>query len=164
MTDLEKAARQALDALEYAQASYFINYAKVISDLRAALAQQQAEPVAYQDTLSRESQQRERLDLRLAGRKKGAHAESEFGVPHFAEERVAQQAEPVVEHPDTARLRFLYSSRKSSSEALIEAQMRLLDGESLTLEEARAAIDDAIDKSDPVADDRVRQAGERRKE
>jgi DNA-binding transcriptional regulator YiaG len=38
------------------------------------------------DTLTRESQQRERLASRLAGRKKGAHAESEFAVPHFAED------------------------------------------------------------------------------
>ena len=38
------------------------------------------------DTLIRESQQRERLASRLAGRKKSAHAESEFAVPHLAED------------------------------------------------------------------------------
>ena len=38
------------------------------------------------DTLIRESQQRERLALRLAGRKKSAHADSEFAVPHLAED------------------------------------------------------------------------------
>lgn len=38
------------------------------------------------DTLIRESQQRERLASRLAGRKKSAHADSEFAVPHIAED------------------------------------------------------------------------------
>ena len=44
MSNLEKAAQQALDALEYAQANYCINYSGEISDLRDAL-DQQAEPV-----------------------------------------------------------------------------------------------------------------------
>jgi hypothetical protein len=45
MTDLEKAARLTLDALEDAHANHNITYAGAISALRAALAQQ-AEPVA----------------------------------------------------------------------------------------------------------------------
>jgi hypothetical protein len=48
----------------------------------------------------RESQQRARLDLRLAGRKKSTQAEAEFAVPHLVEDAgEAQQAEPVVWDP-----------------------------------------------------------------
>jgi hypothetical protein len=45
----------------------------------------------------RESQQRERLASRLAGRKKGPSADTEFGVPHLAEDM--GEAEPVVWDP-----------------------------------------------------------------
>jgi hypothetical protein len=55
---------------------------------------QQAEPVDADLTAVRESQQRARLDLRLAGRTKGPSCDTEFGVPHLAEAE-AQQAEPV---------------------------------------------------------------------
>ena len=45
---------------------------------------------------------------------------------------------------DTERLAFLYGGTKTSSNALVNAELRLLNGETLTLDEARAAIDEAI--------------------
>ena len=45
---------------------------------------------------------------------------------------------------DTERLAFLYDGTKTGSNALVEAEMRLLNGEALTLCEARAAIDEAM--------------------
>ena len=58
-----------------------------------ARAEQQAEPVDADPTALRESQQRERLDSHLAGRKKGPSISTEFAVPHLAED--VEQAEPV---------------------------------------------------------------------
>jgi hypothetical protein len=53
---------------------------------------EQAEPMVV---TVRESQQRKRLNFRLAGRKKGPSVDAEFGVPHLAED--TDEAEPVVE-------------------------------------------------------------------
>jgi len=59
-----------------------------------------------------------------------------------------EQPEPVPlgPHPDTVRLAYLYSGTQTSSDALVNAEMKLLNGETVTLEEARAAIDDAMSK------------------
>jgi hypothetical protein len=117
MTTLEQAARDGLDALEnmLAHADALVNSKvlgphfyhhdraksrRAIDALRAALAQQQVEPVNADPQAVREAQQRAQLDLRLAGRKKNASAGTEFGVPHFAEAE-AQQAEPVQAEPLT---------------------------------------------------------------
>jgi hypothetical protein len=67
-----------------------------------------------------------------------------------------QQAEPVP-HPDTVRLAYLYSGKQTKSNLLVDAAMRLLNGESLTLEEARAAIDDAMKSPLEVALDQQAQ-------
>jgi hypothetical protein len=53
---------------------------------------------------------------------------------------LAQQAP----HPDTIRLAYLYGGEKTASDALMNAQLRLFLGGALTLDEARAAIDDAM--------------------
>ncbi len=53
---------------------------------------------------------------------------------------------PLGPHPDTVRLAYLYSGTQTSSDALVNAEMKLLNGKTLTLEEARAAIDDAMSK------------------
>ena len=45
---------------------------------------------------------------------------------------------------DSKRLEFLYGGTKTGSNALVAAEMRLLNGETLTLCEARAAIDEAM--------------------
>lgn len=46
---------------------------------------------------------------------------------------------------DTTRLIFLYSANaRTTSNALVEAELRVINGESLTIEEIRAAIDDVI--------------------
>jgi hypothetical protein len=60
---------------------------------------------------------------------------------------LAQQAP----HPDTIRLAYLYGGEKTASDALLNAQLRLLLGGALTLDEARAAIDDAI--ANPMMED-----------
>jgi len=60
---------------------------------------------------------------------------------------LAQQAP----HPDTIRLAYLYGGEKTASDALMNAQLRLLNGGTLTLDEARAAIDDAI--ANPMMED-----------
>jgi hypothetical protein len=57
---------------------------------------------------------------------------------------LAQQAPHHRPHPDTIRLAYLYGGEKTASDALMNAQLRLLLGGTLTLDEARAAIDDAI--------------------
>ena len=50
---------------------------------------------------------------------------------------------------DSKRLEFLYGGTKTGSNALVAAEMRLLNGETLTLCEARAAIDEAM-RTPPV--------------
>jgi hypothetical protein len=60
---------------------------------------------------------------------------------------LAQQAP----HPDTIRLAYLYGGEKTASDALMNAQLRLFLGGALTLDEARAAIDDAI--ANPMMED-----------
>jgi hypothetical protein len=60
---------------------------------------------------------------------------------------LAQQAP----HPDTIRLAYLYGGEKTASDALTNAQLRLFLGGALTLDEARAAIDDAI--ANPMMED-----------
>jgi hypothetical protein len=118
MSNLERAARQALKRLETAQVDADapgqcrdISEIQIAGDLwpetaalRAALAQQQAEPVVVDAKAARESQQRARLNLRLAGRKKGPSADTEFGAPHLAEDAdEAQQAEPAVDKLTTSQ-------------------------------------------------------------
>ena len=51
---------------------------------------------------------------------------------------------------DTERLAFLYGGTKTGSNALVEAEMRRLNGEALTLCEARAAIDEAMQTPMPA--------------
>ena len=65
---------------------------------------------------------------------------------------LAQQA--YKPHPDTIRLAYLYGGEKTASDALMNAQLRLLNGGTLTLDEARAAIDDAM--ANPI----MKEAGE----
>ena len=47
---------------------------------------------------------------------------------------------------DTARLEYLYSGQGTHSQALMDAELRLLNGGSLSLNEIREAIDDAMAK------------------
>ncbi len=47
---------------------------------------------------------------------------------------------------DRARLEYLYSGRGTHSQALMDAELRLLNGGSLSLNEIREAIDDAMAK------------------
>lgn len=51
-------------------------------------------------------------------------------------------------HDDTSRLLYSYSVHQTTSEALIKVELRLLSGQSLSLEEIRMAIDDAMN-NDP---------------
>ena len=60
--------------------------------------------------------------------------------------KAKQEPVPLGPHPDTVRLAYLYNGTQTSSDALVNAEMKLLNGETLTLEEARAAIDDAMSK------------------
>lgn len=46
---------------------------------------------------------------------------------------------------DARRLAFVYGDTKTTSNALIELELRLLSGEKPTIEEVRAAIDQAMD-------------------
>ena len=62
------------------------------------------------------------------------------GIPDV--EKVISAAKEAV--TDTKRLAWRYQSNKTGSSAMVDAEMRLLNGESLTLEEARAAIDEAM--------------------
>jgi hypothetical protein len=144
MTTLEKAARLALAALESEQLWPVPHAANAaITALRAALAQQQAEPVApwYRQFCNclkcseapkqaepvnadpqavREAQQRARLASRLAGRRKGPSADTEFGVPHLAEDA---EAEPVaVQAEDDLPDRLLQIHRAAASEAVANWQ------------------------------------------
>jgi hypothetical protein len=52
--------------------------------------------------------------------------------------------QPEEPHPDTVRLEYLYSRRGTDSMALVELEMKVLFGEAVSLEEARAAIDEAM--------------------
>ena len=45
---------------------------------------------------------------------------------------------------DSKRLEFLYDGTTTGSDALVLAELRLLKGETLTLAEARSAIDEAM--------------------
>ena len=47
-------------------------------------------------------------------------------------------------HQDTARLEYLYGGRQTGSNALVDAELRLLSGKTMTLEEARTAVDEAM--------------------
>ncbi len=47
---------------------------------------------------------------------------------------------------DRARLEYLYSGVGRHSQALMDAELRLLNGGSLSLNEIREAIDDAMSK------------------
>jgi len=47
---------------------------------------------------------------------------------------------------DRVRLEYLYSGRGTHSQALIDAELHLLNGGSLSLNEIREAIDDAMAK------------------
>lgn len=51
-------------------------------------------------------------------------------------------------HDDTSRLLYSYSVNQTTSDALIKAELRLLSGQSLSIEEIRAAVDDAMN-NDP---------------
>ena len=77
-------------------------------------------------------------------------------VEPFFDDLEKEQAEPAP-HPDTVRLAYLYSGKQTKSNLLVDAEMRLLTGESLTLEEARAAIDDAMKSPLEVALDQQAQ-------
>lgn len=57
---------------------------------------------------------------------------------------VALAAEVFVLRKDSARLAFLYDGTKTGSNALVNAELKLLNGQTLTLEEVRAAIDEAM--------------------
>lgn len=48
---------------------------------------------------------------------------------------------------DAERLAFAYSGARTESSALVEIELRLLSGEVPTIEEVRAAIDDAKEQS-----------------
>lgn len=47
---------------------------------------------------------------------------------------------------DRARLEYLYGGQGTHSQALMDAELRLLNGGSLSLNEIREAIDDAMAK------------------
>ena len=47
---------------------------------------------------------------------------------------------------DRARFEYLYSGQGTHSQALMDAELRLLNGGSLSLNEIREAIDDAMAK------------------
>jgi len=91
-TPLEKAAKEMLRCVDrmLRDGEWYAAQEKADA-LRVALEQaepvaMQAEPVMVDAKAVRESQQRERLDSHLAGRKKGLSGETEFAVPHLAEQ------------------------------------------------------------------------------
>lgn len=45
---------------------------------------------------------------------------------------------------EAKRLAFLFQAHRTTSNALVEAELRVFNGESLTLDEARTAIDEAM--------------------
>jgi hypothetical protein len=74
------------------------------------------------------------------------HIADAISVLHTSLEQPEQEPVPLGLHPDTVRLAYLYNGTQTSSDALVDAEMKLINGETLTLEEARAAIDDAMSK------------------
>lgn len=60
-----------------------------------------------------------------------------------ADELERLRAENAELRADAERLAYLYSGQKTSSDALVELELRLLNGDTITLDEARAAIDAA---------------------
>jgi len=54
------------------------------------------------------------------------------------------RAEIVRLRKDSERLAYLYSGTKTGSNALIDIELRLLNGDAVTLDEARNAIDEAM--------------------
>jgi hypothetical protein len=121
MTDLEKAARQALDALERTVQHKYPDQRDpafklgqiAIEALRAALAQQQAEPVAM-DKL-----------IQIAWKMGFDAAKAEQAEP------VAVQAEPVVEPPKSFRVGYMTGYADGQRELREKQQTEPLVGNSV---------------------------------
>lgn len=61
-----------------------------------------------------------------------------------ADERAAGDAGGASDAQDASRLAWMYSGKKTGSMALVHLEMRLLNDEAVTLDEARAAIDESM--------------------
>ena len=61
-----------------------------------------------------------------------------------ADERAAFKAEVERLKADSDRLAYVYSGAKTDSNALVEIELRLINGDVPTIEEVRIAIDTAI--------------------
>jgi hypothetical protein len=140
---------QALEALENSSPDQYPEDAGVFYDardaLRAALDQPEQEPVAWVNSADIISSKL----TRERGGQGDVHTWSEtkssyHDRPLYTTSREwvsLTQEEP---HPDTVRLEYLYSRRGTDSMALVELEMKVLFGEAASLEEARAAIDEAM--------------------
>jgi len=109
---------------------------------------QQAEPVAMTGTSVRESQQRDRLDSRLAERKRGPSDQAEFGLPHLAED--VEQAEPVV---DKALTNAEPQVNKEQAEPVAipgAIPMSQVAARSRSMPERAAALEAAREQAKPV--------------
>ena len=136
MTDRRKAGEQALEALRgYRREMQEHQPCDAEVALEAALAQPEQEPVAwrYKPMVGSPWSMSDDGYYISCKRDKGYTVEPLY-------------ARPLGPHPDTVRLAYLYSGTQTSSDALVNAEMKLLNGKTLTLEEARAAIDDAMSK------------------
>jgi hypothetical protein len=109
----------------------------------------------------RESQQRARLNLRLAGRKKGPSADTEFGVPHLAEDTdEAHHAEPVLAEPvawvDERAISWL-DGRRNKASAHITTRLSAAK----SLERPMALYTSPPQQAEPVAWLSIDSIGER---
>ena len=138
---LREAAQQALAWIHYHRRACAIDEPIEERNLRAVLARQ--EPLAGMSaiTISRATalQALAAMDKTLRFTYDEDYVKLNHAIDTF-KAALAQQTP----HPDTIRLAYLYSKQKTSSNALIKLEMKFFDGKTISLEEIRVAIDDAM--------------------